>query len=171
MERRKIAGDKSAGVLLREFEPGDEAAFRRLNEEWIARIFKLEPKDEYAFANPRETILDHGGRIFFALRGGEDGEIVGCCGLMAMGESGAEFEVAKMAVTASAQGLGLGRTLLEHTVNEARRMGARRLYLETNHALGPAIHLYEEVGFEHLPPERVTASPYARADVYMEMWL
>jgi hypothetical protein len=58
-------------VRVREFLAGDEAAFRRLNEEWIMRYFKLEPKDELAFADPQATILAKGGRIFFAERAGE----------------------------------------------------------------------------------------------------
>jgi hypothetical protein len=58
--------DERTDVMVREFAPGDEAAFQRLNEEWITRYFKLEPKDELAFANPQETILSKGGRIFFA---------------------------------------------------------------------------------------------------------
>jgi GNAT superfamily N-acetyltransferase len=156
----------SSGITVREFQPGDEAAFRRLNEEWITRYFKLEPKDEIAFANPRETILDRGGRIFFAVR---DGEPVGVCALVV--KAPGEFEIAKMGVTASAQGLGVGRMVLQSCIDAARAMGAKRLYLETNHALLPAIHLYEAVGFRHLPKERVVASPYARADVFMEMWL
>ena len=41
----------SDAVTVREFVAGDEAAFRRLNEEWITRYFKLEQKDEAAFAN------------------------------------------------------------------------------------------------------------------------
>jgi GNAT superfamily N-acetyltransferase len=157
---------ESPGVTVREFEPGDEAAFRRLNEEWITRYFKLEPKDEIAFANPRETILDRGGRIFFAVR---DGEPVGVCALVALRPG--EFEIAKMGVTVSAQGLGVGRMVLQACIDAARAMGAKRLYLETNHALLPAIHLYQAVGFTHLLKERVVASPYARADVFMEMWL
>jgi len=56
-------------------------------------------------------------------------------------------------------------------VDAARAMGAKRLYLETNHVLGPAIHLYEALGFTHVPAERLTPSPYARADVFLEMWL
>jgi len=158
--------DAGIGVLVREFRDGDEGAFRRLNEEWIVRYFKLEPKDEYSLANPRETILDHGGRIFLAER---EGTAVGCCALVAMGPG--EFEVAKMAVTPLVRGLGIGRLLLETVVAEAKADGASRLYLETNHALTPAIHLYEAVGFTHVPEERVVASPYARADVFMEMWL
>jgi len=153
-------------ITMREFEDGDEEAFRRLNTEWISRYFRVEEADESAFAHPREKYLDRGGRIFFTLRGDE---IIGCCALMPMGPG--EFEVSKMTITASAQGLGAGRLQLQGVVDAARAMGAKRLYLETNHVLGPAIHLYEAVGFTHVPPERLTPSPYARADTFMEMWL
>jgi putative acetyltransferase len=94
---------------------------------------------------------------------------VGCCALIAIARG--EFEVAKMAVTASAQGLGVGRFQMEAVIAAARAGGATRLYLETNHALTPALRLYDAVGFTHVPVERVTPSPYARADVYLEMWL
>lgn len=150
----------------REFQAGDEAIFRELNEEWIRRDFKLEAKDEHMFANPRQTILDAGGRIFFTLR---DGQVLGCCALIYMAPG--EFEVAKMAVAPGARGQGIGRLQLEAVIAEARAGGAKRLYLETNQVLVPALHLYEAVGFQRLPPEQVTPSPYARADVAMELWL
>lgn len=153
-------------LTIREFAAGDEIAFRRLNEEWIIRYFALEPKDEYTLADPRGTILDGGGRIFFAVR---HGETVGCCALLAMGPG--EFEVAKMAVTESSQGIGAGRRLLERAIAEARASGATRLYLETNRKLVAAIRLYESLGFRHLLPERVVPSPYARAEVFMELHL
>src|SRR5438046_8408839 len=91
-------------LIIREFMPGDEFAFRQLNEEWIVRYYGLEPKDEYTLADPRKTILDRGGRIFLAIR---DGRAIGCCALIAMGPG--EFELAKMAVTESFQGAGVGR--------------------------------------------------------------
>jgi GNAT superfamily N-acetyltransferase len=153
-------------LIIREFEPGDAAAFRSLNEEWIVRYFVLEPKDAASLADPQGTILDRGGRIFFAIR---NGEAVGCCALVAMGWN--EFEVAKMAVTAASQGGGIGRQLLHRVVEEARASGARRLYLETNARLEPAIRLYESLGFRHIPADRVIPSPYARANVYMELLL
>jgi GNAT superfamily N-acetyltransferase len=145
-------------------DAGDEEAFRRLNEEWISRYFAMEPKDEEALNNPRPNILDGGGRIFFAI---SNGRHIGCRALLAAGPG--EFEVAKMAVTESARGLGIGRRLLEHTIAAARAAGATRLVLETNHTLTPAIRLYESVGFRHLPPDRMAASPYARSDVQMEL--
>jgi putative acetyltransferase len=153
-------------VTIREFIPGDEAAFRRLNEEWITRYFFLEPKDVASLIDPRTTILDRGGRVLFAVR---DGQAVGCCALLAVAPG--EFEVAKMAVAESSRRNGIGRQLLEKVIADARAAGAHRLYLETNHKLAGAIRLYESLGFRHLPPERVVASPYARADVYMELYL
>jgi putative acetyltransferase len=69
------------------------------------------------------------------------------------------------------QGSGIGRKLLQTVVEAARSAGARRLYLETNHILTPAIRLYRSIGFKPVRPDRVVPSPYARADVYMEMFL
>jgi putative acetyltransferase len=153
-------------LAIREFTPGDEADFRRLNEEWIIRYFALEPKEKELLADPQGIILDRGGRIFLAV---QDGETVGSCALLAMAPG--EFEVAKMAVTESHRRAGIGRRLLEKAVEEARASGAHRLYLETNRKLVNAIRLYESLGFRHLPPQRITPSPYARADVYMELYL
>jgi putative acetyltransferase len=156
----------NGSVVLRSFLPGDEPIFRALNEEWISRYFVLEDKDRKTFDDPAHTILEPGGEIFFALLNGTP---VGCCALILTGPG--EYEVAKMAVTTGAQGHGIGRRVLEHTVAAARALGATRLHLETNHALTPAIQLYESLGFQHIPPERVAPSPYARADVHMELCL
>jgi GNAT superfamily N-acetyltransferase len=79
------------------------------------------------------------------------------------------YEVAKMAVAQTTQGRGIGRLLLTEAIAWAKGQGAKRLYLESSRILTPALHLYESVGFRHLPPEKVLASPYARADVFMEM--
>lgn len=154
-------------LILREFMPGDEVAFLRLNEEWIVRLFgSLESRDAELITDPRRHILDSGGRIFFAIL---RSETVGCCALVAAHPG--EYEVAKMAVTASCQGTGIGRRLLERVISEARASGATRLSLETNSKLTPAIRLYESVGFRHLPPERFVTSPYTRCNVQMELHL
>ncbi len=151
-------------VVIREFQRGDEDAFRRLNEEWIVRYFALEEKDIEALRTPRETILERGGRVLFAVRGGET---VGCCALLTLGPG--EFEVAKMAVTERAQGCGIGRRLLQAAIETARAAGATRLFLETNSTLTPAVRLYESAGFRHIPAGRRRASPYARSNVQMEL--
>ena len=58
-------------VTIREFRPGDETAFRRLNEEWIIRYFAVGAQEEATLADPQRNILDRGGRIFLAVRGGQ----------------------------------------------------------------------------------------------------
>jgi putative acetyltransferase len=153
-------------VTIREFQPGDEICFQALNQEWIERYFRIEPREAVILADPKGTILDTGGRIFLAIL---DNRCVGCCALRRMSDT--EFEVAKMAVTSEHQGAGIGRKLLNAVIEAGRAMGARRLYLETNHRLEPAIRLYESAGFRHLSPEEIIPSPYARADVYMELLL
>jgi putative acetyltransferase len=153
-------------IEVRAFQPGDEAAFRLLNEQWIAKFFVIEEKDREVLCDPVGEILEHGGHILMAITGTH---CIGTCALLAM-EPGV-FEVAKMAVDEQFRGEGIGRVLLECTIIEARRLGARRLYLETNNTLANAIHLYESVGFRHLESERVTPSPYARANVFMEKLL
>ena len=97
-----------------------------------------------------------------------DGQLVGCCALMATPEKD-RLEVAKMTIAESERGRGVGRQLLERVIRFARESSIRTLYLETNTKLESAVRLYEAVGFRHLPAEQIKPSPYARANVYMQM--
>ncbi len=151
-------------IEIRNFRVEDAAAFREVNEAWIEKYFVLEAADRVALGDPCGHILKPGGHIFVAEAGGR---VIATCALIAGHEAG-EFEVAKMGVADGFQGRGIGRKLLSHTVEQARGLGARVLRLETNSILGPAIHLYESMGFRHLEARE---SPYARADVFMEMSL
>jgi GNAT superfamily N-acetyltransferase len=160
------SGYDGSTVSIRSFRSEDANDFRRLNEEWITRYFGLEEKDSRTLNDPGKYILAPGGYIAMAFVGRD---AVGCCALIRLDDT--SFEVAKMAVTPSWQGRGLGRKLLEHVISEARQLEAERLYLETNSKLTPAIRLYESLGFRHLPAGPVTPSPYQRADVYMELFL
>jgi N-acetylglutamate synthase-like GNAT family acetyltransferase len=151
-------------IIVRLFQAGDEQAFRTLNEAWITKYFRLEDKDRETLEDPDGHILSRGGQIFMALR---NGQCIGCCGLIAL--TGGSMEVAKMAVAESERGQGIGRKLLDSAIDYAREHSVRRLYLETNSLLTNAIRLYESAGFKRLPAERIQPSPYARANVYMEM--
>jgi ribosomal protein S18 acetylase RimI-like enzyme len=52
------------------------------------------------------------------------------------------------AVEPSAQGRGLGRTLLEATLALAAAKGGKRLSIETAAELSPAVRLYQRLGFQ-----------------------
>ncbi|MEQ1782774.1 MAG: GNAT family N-acetyltransferase [Hyphomonadaceae bacterium] len=151
-------------VVVRVFEPGDETAFRDINLEWIERYFAVEAKDRDVLGNPHKYILDPGGVILIAV---DDAAPVGVVALIVMGEG--SVELAKMGVRPEAQGKGAGRMLVAAAVEAAREMGMRRVYIETNSVLGPALKLYRDAGFQ--PLKEPQASPYARADVQLELWL
>ncbi|HZZ39108.1 MAG TPA: GNAT family N-acetyltransferase [Acidobacteriaceae bacterium] len=154
-----------AAVVFRTFRPGDETAFLRLNEAWISRDFALEDEDRQILSDPQTHILNPGGAICLAEVSGEP---VGCCALLVMAPG--ELELAKMTVTESARGMGIGRRLLEFAIEEARRMSARRIYLESNTRAQAAVRLYERIGFRHLPGP-LHPSKYERANVFMELLL
>lgn len=138
--------------------------FRSLNEERLEKYFHIEPHDREMLSDPFTKIIEPGGEIFFAKF---DGKIVGTCALVKVDDE--TFEFAKMAVTESAQGLGLGRKLALAVIQQARKCGAKKLFLETNSKLSAARHLYRSVGFVETQPPFETV--YERADVYMEIAL
>ncbi len=151
-------------LTVRPFRAGDEAAFRDINLEWIERFFAVEPKDREVLNNPHTHILDPGGAILLAC---ESDEPVGVVSLIVIGDR--EVELAKMGVRPAAQGKGAGRMLMDAAIATAREMGMRRIYIETNSVLGPALRLYHAAGFQ--PLKQAVPSPYARADVQLELFL
>ena len=142
------------------FEPALRDHFGRLNREWLERYFVVEPIDAEVLDHPERCILEGGGRILFARI---DDEVVGTCALLQ--ESPGVYELTKMAVTATRQGGGIGRRLLDAAIAEFRRLGGRTLFLETHSSLKAAISLYERAGFEHRG--RKPDSHYQRSDTYM----
>jgi len=143
--------------------PEHYLAFKQLNEEWIIANFKMEEEDHHALNHPREHILDKGGHIFMALYHDQP---VGTCSIIRLEDGG--FELAKMAVSPLAKGKGIGWLLGQACIGKARALGAKRVYLESNTKLRPAINLYHKLGFHKVagPP-----SPYERANIQMELRL
>jgi len=162
---RRVLEEKKAResrqVRIVDYLPAYQPAFRQLNEEWITQYFRMEENDYKALDHPQEYILDKGGHIYIALYKDEP---VGACALIPMADGG--FELAKMAVSPQAQGLGIGYLIGKACIERARALGAPRVYLESNTTLKPAINLYYKLGFRKAagPP-----SPYERANIQMEL--
>jgi putative acetyltransferase len=167
-EMQTSGGERQASmpeIEIRSLKTGeDSTAFRTLNEEWITRYFTLEKMDRETLSNPEKMILERGGYIFMAYAGAR---AVGCVALIPIG--GGVYELSKMAVSPELRGLGIGRRLLQHAITQAKRIGAKSLFLGSNAKLENAVHLYESVGFRHVPPENIPPMPYTRANVFMEM--
>jgi ribosomal protein S18 acetylase RimI-like enzyme len=140
--------------------------FARLNLEWLQRWFAVEPIDQEVLADPETHILATGGRILFAILTSDDGSerAVGTVALKHEGKG--VYELTKMAVEPGHRGAGIGRRLMEGALDTFRALDGRELFLESSTKLGPALALYESVGFRHRPAPR-PGSHYSRADVYM----
>ena len=154
---------ESPDIKVVDYAPKYREAFKSLNVEWISKYWELEEPDFKALDDPEGYILNQSGVILIAL---DKGEPIGCCALIKQADG--TFELAKMAVSPKAQGKGVGLLLGKSIVERAKLMGLKRLYLESNSVLKPAVSLYEKIGFKHI---KGASSPYARCDVQMELQL
>ena len=143
-----------------DFEPALAGDFTRLNKAWIEKYFCLEESDLKLFANPTK-IVSRGGSIFFACIGKK---VIGTCALIK--KDAETFELVKMAVDEAYQGMGIGKMLMQHCLDNAKQSKAKRLILETNSRLEAAVRMYEKFGFQKM---ETIESPYARVDIVMEL--
>ncbi|PBJ09291.1 bifunctional helix-turn-helix transcriptional regulator/GNAT family N-acetyltransferase [Flavobacterium sp. ACN6] len=162
-DQKKIRESKDVEMV--EYKPEYKEAFKSLNVEWISTYFEMEEADYKALGNPESYILDKGGKILVALH---QNEPVGVCALIKMQNSEYDFEMAKMAVSPKAQGKNIGWLLGKAIVNKAKDLGAKKIYLESNTILKPAINLYYKLGFEKVFG---ISTPYKRCNIQMELVL
>ena len=140
--------------------------FAHLNFAWIAQYFVLEEADRKYLLQPRENIIESGGEIFFVL---ENEQVRGTCALLKIDE--ATYELVKMAVSPEAQGKGLANHLMQAAIDWAQAKNAKKIFLESNTMLAPAIKLYEKFGFQSIPLELHNNSEYQRVNIVMELIL
>ncbi|MNX94591.1 Acetyltransferase (GNAT) family protein [compost metagenome] len=159
-EQKKLRESKNVQIV--DYEPKYQQAFKSLNEEWISNFFEMEEADYKALDNPREYILDKGGKILVALY---DNEPLGVCALIKMDDPDDDFEMSKMAVSPKAQGKSIGWLLGQAIINKAKELGASKLYLESNTILKPAINLYYKMGYEKIIGR---PTPYKRCNIQMK---
>jgi len=162
-EQKKIR--ESAAIKIVHYLPKHHDDFKKLNEEWITTYFKMEDADRKALNNPKDYILDGGGKILVAHEGNL---VLGVCALLKMQDEKYDYELAKMAVSPKAHGKGIGYLLGKAIIEEATLLGASTLYLESNTILKPAISLYEKLGFRKIAGHH---TPYERCNIQMELKL
>ena len=147
-------------VRIELYKPEYKEDFILLNTEWITTYFLLEESDLHTLNHIEEYILNKGGQIFLAII---NDKVVGCCALISHSEN-SSFELAKMAVSPQAQGLGLGRKLGEALIQYAKEKGIKKIFLEGNSKLESSIILYRKLGFEEIP---IQNSAYERCNIMM----
>ncbi len=85
----------------------------------------------------------------------EAGEPIGCVALKPLPDGACELK--RLYVRSGARGRGLGRSLAEAAVGEARRLGYAILRLDTLPAMEAASAIYASLGF--VPTERFNDNP------------
>ncbi len=93
------------------------------------------------------------------------GKIVATAGLLKISASECEFR--KMYILPEFRRRGLGRKLVELSLNQARQSGFKRVVLETARPLVTAIALYKKIGFTEYQPDNLSC----RCDQALELTL
>jgi GNAT superfamily N-acetyltransferase len=110
---------------------------------------------DYAAPDGRLLLAEHEGRV------------AGCVALHRLASNTCEMK--RLYVRPEFRGKRLGRALAERVIAEARRIGYRRMRLDTVEPLmGDAVAMYRKMGFKEIPPYR--PNPIAGA-IYMELEL
>ncbi len=99
-----------------------------------------------------------------------DGEVAGCCALRPLDSSDYPdaAEMKRLYVRKPFRGFGLGRLLAEATLDAARQAGYTCVLLDTLDDMEAARALYEELGFEEIPPyyhNPIAGAHYLKADL------
>jgi len=160
MDKDAIASLVTIDVFKEEYK----LDFETLNLQWIKKYFKVEEEDTKILKNPESYVIDGGGQIFFAVI---DGNAIGTAAMVLTKER--IFELSKMAVDSSYQGLGIGRMLINECIDFAKRKRADEIFLITNDILLPALELYYSSGFEL--DEDYDDNRYERGNTKMKLLL
>ncbi len=160
MDKDAIASSVTIDVFKEEYK----LDFETLNLQWIKKYFKVEEEDSKILKNPESYVIDGGGQIFFAVK---DGKAIGTAAMVLTKER--IFELSKMAVDSSYQGLGIGRMLINKCIQFAKKENALEIFLITNDRLLPALELYNSSGFEL--DEDYDDNRYERGNTKMKLLL
>ncbi len=128
-------------------EPMNSADARRLVAALDAGLAELYRPEQRFGPNLKAEQLAGGGGEFFIARDGA--KAVGCGAIRVLEPTTAEIK--RMYVEPEQRGKGVGRAILVRLELAARRVGVRRLVLETGIYQEAAIALYRQAGFRKIP--------------------
>ncbi len=106
-----------------------------------------EPEDVRAVTELREFYIDPGGMVFYAYL---DDKIIGCIAVRKLSVD--IFEFCKLVVLDEAKGLGIGKRLVQETIDFARSKGGKLMALQSFKRLELALGMYKRMGFADITP-------------------
>lgn len=144
-----IAVVKDIGPVIRDMQHSDvsvitEIEIRTYPYPWSATIFR-----DCLLAGYTSAVLERSGEIV---------------GYAIMSVAAAEGHLLNLCIAPDFRRNGFGRTLLEYLLDQARALGAERIYLEVRPTNQAALGLYRNAGFVELGLRK----DYYRADMGRE---
>ena len=125
----------------------DGRAIFREYEQWLGLSLCFQSFEEELASLPG-FYAPPDGRLYLARI---DGETVGCIGLRKLKDDVCEMK--RLYLRESARGKGVGMTLIEKVLADAREIGYAKMRLDTfPPKMGKAVSLYESHGFYEIEP-------------------
>ena len=138
-------------INIREIQQSDNALIERVirdcfpefNLPLIGTAYE-DPETKQMFESYRNT-----NETYFVVDC--DGTILGGAGIKPLPSLETTVcELQKMYFSPKVRGLGTGKRLFQKCLDEAKRLGYQKVYIETIEQLETAVHIYESFGFKHL---------------------
>ena len=103
--------------------------------------------------NIEEYYTNNKGAFYIILNA--DGAIIASTGIYRINDKTCELR--KMYLLKEYRGMGIGKFLLDHSIETAQSLGYNKIILETASVLKEAIGLYEKYGFKKYKPEHLSS--------------
>ena len=132
--------------MIREYRPADDEAILAAYREAVAAGDSFPPSESPSLERMREVWVEDKSVVLTAEL---EGEFAGCC-YVRPNFTGRAARIANAGylVPERARGRGVGRALLERSLEEARRLGFRAMMFNLVFERNPARRLWEAAGFE-----------------------
>ena len=143
---------------------------RRATEGDLDAIMAIETTTFATDAWPRDLMRDELRSAHSYYLVASDAAIDGYAGLRAV-QGAEQADIQTIAVVESARGRGLGRTLMNALLSEARTRGARDVFLEVRADNPAAQQLYSSLGFEAIDVRKKYYQPDGVDAVIMRLTL
>lgn len=148
-------------IEILEYKSQYQEDYKRLSLEWLNENNLYEEADGKMLDNPKSEVLDKGGFIYLAKI---NEQVAGTITLIPTKID--TYEILKLGVSKNHQRLGLGKILMEHCIEQAKLLNAKKVVLETNTKLASAIRLYTKLGFKEIVLKN---NKYEMSDFKMEL--
>ncbi|MEJ0101970.1 MAG: GNAT family N-acetyltransferase [Bacteroidota bacterium] len=138
-------------ISIRSIQPGDNPALAKIIRDTLAEFGANHPGTVYydPTTDALFELFQRKGAAYFV--GEIDNNIVGGAGIFPSdGLPAGTCELVKMYLLPEARGVGLGKTLIEKSLQFAKENKYENVYLESMPELKKALKVYEKFGFTYL---------------------